>query len=158
VAERALVVGVVANLAEEELRRLRDDAGLGCLQLHGDEEPGSLTPFLPHVYKAIRVADPGDVALADSYPGDHILIDAKVEGALGGTGRRVDPALVVALARRRKVTLAGGLRPENVAEAIAVVRPFAVDVASGVERPGDARRKERAAVTAFIEAVRSVVR
>ncbi len=151
VGERALVVGVVANLGEGELQTLRAEAKLGCLQLHGDEPPEALLPFLPHAYKAIRVANAADVADADRFPGEHILVDAKVTGALGGTGARVDPALVVSLARRRKVTLAGGLRPENVAAAIAAVRPFAVDVASGVERAGDPRRKDLDAVRRFIE-------
>ena len=155
VGKRALVVGVVADRGQGELEALRRDASLGCLQLHGDEEPEALIPFLPHAYKAIRVADEADVARADAYPGEHVLVDAKVAGALGGTGARIDPALVVALAKRRKLTLAGGLRPENVADAVAVVRPFAVDVASGVERAGDPRRKDLGAVRAFVEAVRS---
>lgn len=151
IGARALVVGVVANLGEGELRTLRDEAKLGCLQFHGDEPPEALLPFLPHAYKAIRVATAADVADADGFPGEHVLVDAKVTGALGGTGVRVDPALVAPLARRRKLTLAGGLRPENVAEAIAAVRPFAVDVASGVEYGADPRRKDLEAVRAFIE-------
>jgi len=156
IGARALVVGVVADLGEGDLARLRDEAALGCLQLHGDEAPEALLPFLPHAYKAIRVATEADVAAADRYPGEHVLVDARVEGRLGGTGHRVEPSLVAALARRRKLTLAGGLRPDNVAEAIAMVRPFAVDVASGVERPGDPRRKDLGAVRAFVEAVQSL--
>lgn len=155
VAGRALIVGVVADRSEEELALLRDGARLGCLQLHGDEPPAALEPFLPHVYKAIRVATEEDVATADRFPGEHILVDAKVVDALGGTGVRVDPALVAPLAARRRLTLAGGLRPDNVAEAIAAVRPFAVDVASGVEQPGNPRRKDVAALAAFVRAVRS---
>lgn len=153
VAGRALVVGVVADAPREALERIR--AVVGCLQFHGDEPPEALEPFLPHAYKAIRVGSAADVALADRYPGEHVLVDARVEGALGGTGVRVDAALVAPLARRRRVTLAGGLRPSNVAEAIAVVEPYAVDVASGVERPGDPRRKDLALVEAFVAAVRA---
>lgn len=152
---RALVVGVVADRSEEELFRLRAEVPLGCLQLHGDEPPEALLPFLPHVYKAIRVADAEDLAAVDRYPGEHVLIDAKVAGALGGTGVRVDPALVAPIAKRRRVTLAGGLRPENVGESLLSVRPYAVDVASGVERSGDPRRKDRDAIAAFVEAVRA---
>lgn len=155
IGRRALVVGVVADLGQGELSALREEAGLGCLQLHGDEPPDALLPFLPHAYKAIRVATASDVEAADRYPGEHVLVDAKVTGALGGTGVRVDPALVAPLARRRKLTLAGGLRPENVAEAIAAVRPFAVDVASGVEHSEDPRRKDLDAVRRFIEAAAS---
>lgn len=155
IGDRARVVGVVADLGRGALEALRRDAGLEWLQLHGDEPPEALTPFLPHAYKAIRVANAADAETADRYPGEHVLVDAKVTGALGGTGTRLDPTLVVSLAKRRKLTLAGGLRAENVAEAIALVRPFAVDVASGVERRGDPRRKDLEAVRAFIEAARS---
>jgi phosphoribosylanthranilate isomerase len=150
-----LVVGVVADLSVEEMLRLREDTKLGCLQLHGDEPPASLVRLLPHAYKAIRVADEADVARADLYPGEHVLCDAKVEGVLGGTGKRLDPSLVASLARRRKLTLAGGLTPENVASAARAVRPFAVDVASGVERKGDPRAKDHDAIRAFVEAVRA---
>ncbi len=153
VSGRALLVGVVANATRETMERIR--TVVGCLQLHGDEPPEALEPFLPHAYKAIRVADAADIALAERYPGEHVLVDARVEGALGGTGVRVDPALVAPLARKRRVTLAGGLRPSNVAEALQAVHPYAVDVASGVERAGDPRRKDLAAVEAFVAAVRA---
>ena len=155
VAGRVLVVGVVADLDVEAMRRLRDEAKLGCLQLHGDEPPDALGPLLPHAYKAIRVSTAEHVALADRYGGEHVLVDARVEGKLGGTGRRVDVALVAPLARRRKVTLAGGLDPSNVAAAIEAVGPFCVDVAGGVERAGDPRRKDDAKMRAFVAAARS---
>ena len=155
IGDRALVVGVVADLDAATLTKLRQDARLGCLQFHGDEPPSLIESFLPHAYKAVRVASAEDVALSDRYPGDHLLVDARVEGKLGGTGQRVDPALVADLARRRRLTLAGGLRPDNVAEAIAAVHPYAVDVASGVEVPGNPRRKDLEAVRAFVAAVRS---
>ena len=155
IGERALVVGVVADLDEAALRKLRDEARLGCLQLHGDEAPALLQLFLPHAYKAVRVASAADVAASERYGGEHLLVDARVEGKLGGTGHRVDPVLVEGLARRRRLTLAGGLRPDNVSAAISAVRPFAVDVASGVEVAGDPRRKDLEAVRAFIAAVRA---
>lgn len=158
VGDRALVVGVVADLDVAAMKRLRDDARLGCLQLHGDEPPASVEALLPHAYKALRVADAADVARADEYPGEYLLVDAKVEGVLGGTGVRLDPTLVVELARRRKLSLAGGLRPDNVAAAIAAVRPFAVDVASGVERAGEPRRKDPNLVAALLAEVRRASR
>ncbi len=151
---RVLVVGVVADLDLEALLRLRDDARLGCLQLHGDEPPELVASLLPHAYKAVRVGGPEDVERAARYPGEHLLVDAKVAGALGGTGVQVAPQLVAPLARTRRLTLAGGLRPENVAEAVAQVRPYAVDVASGVERRGEPRRKDETAIAAFVEAAR----
>jgi phosphoribosylanthranilate isomerase len=153
---QVLLVGVVADLDVPALLSLREEARLGCLQLHGEEPPEVLATLLPHAYKALRVSNEADVAAADRYPGDHVLVDARVEGALGGTGVRVDPALVAGLARLRKLTLAGGLGPDNVADAIACVRPFAVDVASGVEPRGAPRRKDLGAVRAFVDAARSV--
>lgn len=147
-----LVVGVVADWSVEQMLELRDRVPLGCLQLHGDESPESLLALLPHAYKAIRIAHPRDVDSAERYAGDHLLVDAKVEGILGGTGKTLDPSLVRELALRRKLTLAGGLNAENVADAVRIVRPYCVDVASGVElAPG---RKDRAKVAAFVRAAR----
>lgn len=147
-SSKVLVVGVVADMDVDAMRALVRDAELGCLQLHGDEKPETLTPLLPHAYKAVRIATKDDVAHARSFGGEYLLADAKVTGALGGTGETFDWSLVKDLARERKLTLAGGLRPDNVAQAVAEVDPWCVDVASGVERaPG---LKDLDAVRAFI--------
>jgi len=150
---KTLVVGVVADMDLDAMKALRDEAELGCLQLHGDEPAAALSALLPHAYKAVRIAGATDVARAAAFPGEHVLVDAKVKGALGGTGTTFDWTLVVDLAKTRKVTLAGGLTPANVAEAVRVVRPFCVDVSSGVEdaTPGV---KDMARVRAFIAAAR----
>ena len=88
------------------------------------------------------------MARARTFGGEYLLADAKVAGALGGTGETFDWSLVKDLARERRLTLAGGLRPDNVARAVAEVAPWCVDVASGVERaPGI---KDLDAVRAFI--------
>lgn len=146
------VVGVVADLSLDAMRALVRDAGLDCLQLHGDEAPDVLSPLLPHAYKAVRVADADDAKRAASFPGDYILVDAKVEGTLGGTGATFDWSLVTDLAKTKKLTLAGGLTPANVEVAVRAVRPYCVDVASGVESsPGV---KDREKMRAFIEAAR----
>jgi phosphoribosylanthranilate isomerase len=152
VGSRVLVVGVVAGMDVGAMQRLRDRVGLGCLQLHGEERPDELSALLPHAYKAVRVADEKDVARAEAMPGEYVMVDAKVEGALGGTGHAFDWSLVVELAKRRKVVLAGGLTPENVAEAIRQVKPWCVDVASGVESRAGVKDLEK--VRAFVEAVR----
>jgi phosphoribosylanthranilate isomerase len=149
---RVEVVGVVADEAEAVLRRLLDDAELDRLQLHGHEPPALVEALGARAFKAVRVGSLDDVALARGYGGALLLVDAKVAGVLGGTGRRVDPALVAPLAAERPVLLAGGLGPENVAEAVRAVRPFGVDAASGVEsRPGV---KDRRKVAAFVAAAR----
>ncbi len=155
VGTRALVVGVVAGMSVDAMRALRDAAGLGCLQLHGDEPPEDVAALLPHAYKAVRVATEDDVAAAAAAPGEYVLVDAKHGGALGGTGRTFDWSLVAPLAGRRKLVLAGGLGPDNVAQAIAQVRPYCVDTASGVESaPGV---KDLARVKAFVSSARGTL-
>ncbi len=152
VGERTLVVAVVAGMPVEGMRDLRDRTGVGCLQLHGDESPADVQALLPHAYKALRVATAADVTRADAFPGDYVLVDARVDGALGGTGHTFDWDLVVDLAARRKLVLAGGLTPDNVALAVARVRPWCVDVASGVEKaPGV---KDPRLVELFVRAAR----
>jgi phosphoribosylanthranilate isomerase len=154
VVGRTLVVGVVADLEVPEMRALLKSAEVECLQLHGEETPATVATMLPHAYKAIRVGSAADVEQARTYRGDYLLADARVAGTLGGSGKTFDWSLVAGLARERKLTLAGGLTPANVAEAIRAVAPYCVDVASGVESaPGV---KDPAKVRAFIEAARSV--
>lgn len=156
VGERARLVAVVANRSLDELNELRREAHIDWLQLHGDEPAELVESLGPFAYKAVRIGSADDVERARRMPGELLLVDAKVEGKLGGTGQVVDFDLALPLARERKLILAGGLNPDNVAEAIAAVRPFAVDVASGVERPGEPRRKDPARVSAFVRAVRSM--
>jgi phosphoribosylanthranilate isomerase len=148
---RAELVGVVADLDEATLEELRLTACLDRLQLHGDEPPEQVRRLAPHAFKAVRIGGVEDVAAAERYEG-LLLVDAKVAGALGGTGRTVDLALVAPLARARRILLAGGLGPGNVAAAVRAVRPWGVDVASGVERsPGV---KDLDAVAAFVAGAR----
>jgi phosphoribosylanthranilate isomerase len=153
VGTRALVVGVVADESLDAMLAIRSATGVGCLQLHGDESSEAVAALLPHAYKAVRIAAEDDVARAEAMPGEYVMVDAKEEGALGGTGRKFDWRLVMGLARKRRVVLAGGLTPDNVAAAIEKVRPWCVDVASGVER--SAGDKDMAKVRAFVQAVRA---
>jgi phosphoribosylanthranilate isomerase len=150
---KVVKVGVFVDATTAQLRVAIDRAELGCVQLHGDESPELVAAFLPHAYKALRVRGREALALAAAYPGEHILLDAYVPGVAGGTGATFDWTVAAELARVRQVTLAGGLTPANVADAVRAVRPFCVDVASGVESaPG---RKDEAKVRAFISAARS---
>ncbi len=154
VSTRALVVGVVADLRADAMLALRQRVGFGCLQLHGNEAPEALESLLPHAYKALRIATASDIAAADRYGGEYIMVDAKVQGRLGGTGSTFDWALAAPLARKRKVLLAGGLNPDNVADAVRAVRPHSVDVASGVERPGAPGQKDERRMRDFIARAR----
>jgi phosphoribosylanthranilate isomerase len=143
-----VTVGVFVDATEREMRNTITRVGLGCVQLHGEEPPELVAAFLPHAYKALRVRGREAIAIAARYPGEHILLDAYVAGIAGGTGATFDWSLAAELARIRQVTLAGGLTPLNVAQAVREVRPFCVDVASGVESaPG---RKDPAKVRAFV--------
>jgi len=153
VAGRALTVGVFVDWPADDLEPLKQRVGLACVQLHGDESPEYVARFLPHAYKALRLRGPESLAEAARYGGEHLLVDAYVPGEPGGTGARSDWNLAAQIARTRKVTLAGGLNPDNVAAAIRAVQPFCVDVASGVEtRPG---HKDPALVEAFITAAKN---
>jgi phosphoribosylanthranilate isomerase len=152
VGKRTLVVAVVAGMTVEAMRALVERTGVGCLQLHGGEPAGALEAMLPHAYRAVAVASAADVDLAMAAAGPYVMVDAKVAGPLGGTGHAFDWDLVVGLAKRRKIVLAGGLTPENVHLAVEKVRPWCVDVASGVETaPGV---KDLGRVRAFLEAAR----
>lgn len=151
----ATVFGVVAGGDLDELRRLRVEAELDVLQLHGDESPATVQALLPAVVKAVRIGDEADVAAADRYEGALLLLDAKVQGALGGTGKTFPWSLAEPLARRRRVIVAGGLTPDNVAEAVRRVRPYGVDTASGVERrAGAPGEKDAELVRRFVAEAR----
>jgi phosphoribosylanthranilate isomerase len=152
---RALSVGVIADLALDDAQQLRGSLGLDLLQLHGNEPVARVLALLPAAYKAVAIADAADIARAKSYPGDWLMLDSKVAGQLGGTGTVFDWSLARELSRERSVILAGGLNPDNVAEAVAMLNPFGVDVASGVEVAGEPRRKDAAKVRHFIAQARS---
>ncbi|HXQ23969.1 MAG TPA: phosphoribosylanthranilate isomerase [Candidatus Acidoferrales bacterium] len=129
-------VGVFVDTPRERVAAIAAQVGVTSLQFHGNESAPYCLGWTPKVIKAIRVGDRHAVETARSYAVDFILADAYVNGQFGGTGRRVVPQLLEGFDRRRLI-LAGGLTPENVADAVRAVRPFAVDVASGIERaPG----------------------
>jgi phosphoribosylanthranilate isomerase len=153
VGNQIQVVGVFVDSTPEEIQTLRVTVGFSWAQLHGHEPPQSVSALLPHAYKAIGVEGGHAVELARRYPGPQILLDASAPGMPGGTGRTFDWTIAAEVALERKLTLAGGLHADNVAEAVRRVRPFRVDVASGVESaPG---RKDPDRVRAFVEAAKS---
>jgi len=153
VGDRAEMVGVFVDFDLTQIREVLQNTGIPWAQLHGDETPELVDALLPRAYKAVGVKDGSAVELARRYPGEHLLLDASVPGMPGGTGRTFDWAIAAEVAKERKLTLAGGLTPDNVAEAVRTVRPFRVDVASGVESaPG---RKDPGLVAAFIAAAKS---
>lgn len=153
--DRAEIVGVFVDFDLSRVRETLAETGVQWAQLHGSEPPELVAALLPWAYKAIGVKDGSAVEIARSYPGEHLLLDASIPGMPGGTGRTFDWTIAAEVAKERKLTLAGGLNPGNVAEAVTAVRPFRVDVASGVElEPG---RKDPELVRRFVEAAKSAV-
>ena len=132
----ACTVGVFVNAPRREVERVAGHVGLTALQFHGDEDPEFCRSWPQKIIKAVRVRDRSGAAAARAYAVDFILADAYVEDRFGGTGRRIAIEYLEGFDRGRLI-LAGGLTPENIAEAVRTVRPFGVDVASGIERvPG----------------------
>lgn len=127
-------VGVFVDQPAEYVGGVANLVRLGGIQLHGSETPAYAAAFGRRIVKALSA----DYAAADAWPANvTLLLDAHDPVKKGGTGRTIDWDAAAAVASRRSVLLAGGLTPENVAEAIARVRPFGVDVSSGVEQaPG----------------------
>lgn len=145
-------VGVFVNPTEARVQRAISEAGLTMLQFHGDEPPEFCGQFGLMSMKAFRIRDEHSLAQIPNYATDAYLLDAFSADEFGGTGKKFNWDLAVEAQKFGKpIFLAGGLTPENVADAVRQVRPFAVDVSSGVESaPG---KKDHAKVKAFIEAV-----
>jgi phosphoribosylanthranilate isomerase len=161
---QAQAVGVFVDSDGDALRSAAGSAGLRVVQLHGEESPEVADEVRSagyEVWKAVRVRDADDVdAALRRYAGsvDALLLDGYDPSAAGGTGTRFDWSAVAArlgpLPDGLRLVAAGGLRPENVAEAARTLRPHVVDVSSGVESaPGI---KDPAAVRAFVRAVRGL--
>ncbi len=128
--------GVFVNASRQEVESIAARVGFTALQFHGNEDPSFCRGWPQKVIKAIRVRDRKAAAEALRYAVDFILADAYVEERFGGTGQRVALEHLDGFERRRLI-LAGGLTPQNVAAAVRTVQPFAVDVASGIEQsPG----------------------
>ena len=145
-------VGLFVNEKPEVIRRIASDCGIRLVQLHGEESPQYCAELKLPVLKGIRVRTREDVANLSAYRVDAILLDAYVEGIAGGTGTTFDWSLAVEAKTWGPIILAGGLTPDNVGEAISRVRPYGVDVSSGVESSPGA--KDHAKVKAFVETVK----
>jgi phosphoribosylanthranilate isomerase len=148
---KAEIVGVFVNPTLEEVAKAVENAGLTMVQLNGSEGESFCAEVARRtgvkVIKAIHVASAADVHAAESYRTDFHLFDKRGKGLWGGSGESFDWELLRGHRSDVPDILAGGLRPDNVAAAIAVTQPYAVDVASGVEaEPG---RKDHAAMAAF---------
>jgi len=151
-----LPVGVFVNEDLKTVRDQMDECGLALAQLHGDESAAYCEALGRPILKGIRLRDKGSLLALAEYKGRArvrgFVVDAFSETLFGGTGQVTDWNLAAEAARTASVLLAGGLTPENVGEAIQKVRPYGVDVSSGVEaRPG---KKDQAKIHAFIRAAK----
>lgn len=162
-------VGVFVNLPAAEVYATLETCGLALAQLHGDEPPALLTALGGLAFKAIRLSAPSSAHASDSQLATKnlealiaardghspaLLVDAAVKGLYGGSGVVADWSSAAELSKRVPLLLAGGLTPENVAEAVRQVHPWGVDVASGVEAsPGV---KDANKIAKFMAAIRQV--
>jgi phosphoribosylanthranilate isomerase len=147
-------VGVFVNAPEDAVLRAIGECGLNIVQFHGYETPEYCRQFPVMTIKAYRVQDGESLKALADYQTDAFLLDAHTPGKLGGTGTTFNWDLAIEAQKLgRPIFLAGGLTPGNVAEAVRRVRPYAVDVSSGVEEsPG---KKDHQKVAAFIKAAKA---
>jgi phosphoribosylanthranilate isomerase len=157
-------VGVFVNASLETVARTLDDCQLDAAQLHGDESPEFIKHFEGRAFKALRPQsqEEADALIQQYLPSETIsysllpdfLIDAYHPTLYGGTGHVTDWTMAANIARQHSIMLAGSLTPANVAKAIQAVRPWGVDVSSGVEATKG--KKDHVEVRAFVKAVRGV--
>ena len=146
-------VGVFVNQSLEEIIKIRQEAGIDVAQLHGDENVEFCRSIPFRSIKVIRVKGKSDLNEVAQYPDQAILFDTYSDEEYGGTGRSFDWEILKGLSLPNKIILSGGLTPDNVLEAVKIVRPYAVDVSSGVEdRPG---KKDYMKIKRFIEAIKN---
>jgi len=146
-------VGVFVNAEKEFIDSTIKTAELDFLQLHGDESPKFCEGFSVPVIKAFRIKNKIDLQKINDYSTEYVLLDAFQEGKFGGTGKEIDLSVLENVnSSGKKIFLSGGLTAENVCNAIKKVKPFAVDVASGVEaKPGE---KDLKKMKKFIESIK----
>lgn len=149
-------VGLFVNEREEKIREVQALTCIQTIQLHGDESPEFCQRFGARVIKAFQIKDKESVKHMAQYHVGAFLLDSYRDGQRGGTGTTFDWHLAVVAKTFGRVILAGGLTPENAAEAAKLVQPYGVDVAGGVER--EKGIKDHAKLKKFITEVRRVTR
>lgn len=151
------LVGVFVNMHVSTVKNILQDCGLDLAQFHGDEDSASFQPFRDKAFKAFR-GIPDEETIIDFISNERttppaFLVDSSVAGLYGGSGQAGDWNAAALISKKYSLLLAGGLRPENVTNAINQVRPWGVDTASGVEsKPGE---KNSEKLKLFIQAVRT---
>lgn len=145
-------VGVFVNESRAVVEKVAADCNLFAVQLNGDERSEEFSRMKIRVWRSIRLRNRAISPSPADWRVDRYVLDSVAPGLYGGTGRMVDWKQASMFAGKHRTMLAGGLTPDNVADAIQAVHPAGVDVASGVER--NPRRKDRTRMKAFIENAR----
>ena len=147
-------IGVFVDEKEDVIRRILRESGIQLLQFHGSESPMLCTRFREKVIKSIRIRDAGSIESMKMYPLDTFLLDTYHAEVKGGTGKAFDWGIAEKAKEHGKIILSGGLTPSNVEEAIRRVKPYGVDVSSGVEKsPG---KKDHMKIKKFIKEVKKI--
>ena len=146
-------VGVFVNETADRVNRIADYCGLDLVQFHGDESPAFCKKIRRRVIKAFRIRDLQSIKQLNKYTVSGFLLDTFIENLHGGTGKTFDWNLALPAKKIGPVILAGGLGPLNIRQAISQVRPYGVDVCSGVENKPGVKDPEK--VRTFLENIRS---
>ena len=146
-------VGVFVNESAERLNKVADYCGLDLVQLHGEESPAFCRKIHRRVIKAFRVKDLQSIKQLEKFPVSGFLLDTFSDDLHGGTGKTFDWNLALPVKKMGPVILAGGLTPRNILQAVRQVRPYGVDVCSGVEKSPGIKDLEK--VRAFLKNIRS---
>jgi phosphoribosylanthranilate isomerase len=146
-------VGVFVNESAERLNKIADYCGLDLVQLHGEESPAFCRKIHRRVIKAFRVKDLQSIKQLEKFPVSGFLLDTFSDDLHGGTGKNFDWNLALPAKKMGPVILAGGLTPRNILQAVRQVRPYGVDVCSGVEKSPGIKDLEK--VRAFLKNIRS---
>lgn len=141
-------VGVFVNEEAARINEIMDIAGIDILQLHGDEKPDACN-ICHRVIKAFRVKNLTDLKPLENYRCSAFLLDTYSPESFGGTGQIFNWDIAVEAKRFGRIILSGGLNPDNIEKAVMYVRPYAVDVSSGIEE--DKGKKDLKKMRAFIE-------
>lgn len=147
-------VGVFVNQSPSAVAQIASDCGLDVVQLCAEEQPKAFRPLPLKIWRVIRIRNGLAWPSPSKWPAERYVLDSSRAGLYGGTGVVADWAPAARISKIHKIMLAGGLKPANVADAIRIVRPFGVDVSSGIEcRRG---KKDHDKMRFFIEAIRNV--
>jgi len=150
-----ITVGVFVNRPKDEVDEIANLCKLDILQFHGDESAEYCASFTRKIIKAFRIRANEDLKQMEEYKVSAYLLDSYAEERLGGTGRTFEWSLAADATKYGHIILAGGLTPENVNRAIAVVRPYAVDVSTGVEEKDTPGKKNKVKLTEFVRQIQN---